>query len=117
MRKTRVVGLLAAIGAAAAMAVMPATSAADGYILTKIRVSHDQPFLQGVLSSTNNSCERGRYVYVRKQRPGPNKFVGDDVSSFTGGWSVDVNGLGTYVIKIDPVGACSGFKKKVTIVG
>ena len=115
MRKTRIAGLFATVVALVAVLALPAVSGANHRHPTKIRIAKDKPFLHGVLSSRHDSCERDRLVVVKKARPGQNKVVNADSSSFNGGWSADVNRRGTYIVKIDGFGVCGGDKRIVTL--
>ena len=110
MRKTRTVGVLSAFVAVVAMLAIPATGQAWHTSKVRIKVTNAKPVFHGVLASKNESCERNRIVEVKKQVPGPNKWVGSDSSSYNGAWSVDVNHNGTYAIKLLRSGSCGGDK-------
>ena len=122
MRKTRITGLLASAAALTAVAISPAISGAHHGINTEIKLTEERPALHGVLASKQEPCERGRLVVVKRVRNNrPNKFVGRDYSSFNGGWSVDVNQNGLYVVRVyrtwrGSLGAyCSPDEQRATI--
>ena len=116
MRKTRI-SLFSVIGALAAMLAMTALSSANHRAHINIRVDPDRPFFHGVIQSDVEACEDRRYVYVKRVQPGRNPYVGYDVSSLRGAWSVDVNAAGKFVIKIFAYGGCGGDKKVVVSPG
>ena len=118
MRRIRTSALLLTVAGLIAMLAVPAVSSAyhNHRADTKIRVTlREKPFLQGVLSSKRDSCERGREVVVKRARPGHNKVVNVDISSYNGGWSADVNRRGVYIISIDGYGDCGGDKRRVAV--
>lgn len=115
MRKTRIAGLLSAALVLVAVTAIPAVSQASHRWPVKIKVSNSKPVFHGVLSSKNEACERNRTVVVMKARPGQNKFMGADSSSYNGGWSVDVNRNGRYVIKLLGAGSCGADKVRVAV--
>jgi hypothetical protein len=110
MSKSRTVGFLSVLVALVAVLAIPATSQAWHTSQVRIKVTNAKPVFHGVLASKNESCERNRIVEVKKQRPGPNKWVGADSSSYNGAWSVDVNHNGMYAIKLLRSGSCGGDK-------
>ena len=120
MRSTRITALLTAVAALATMLAIPALSGANHIKPSKIRVAESRPFLHGVIQSKREPCERQRFVVVRKVRPGRNKVIGWDNSSYRGAWSVDVNRTGTYTVgmrrELSSDGYyCSKSKIRVTI--
>jgi hypothetical protein len=116
MRKARIAGALVSVAAAAALLTIPAVSGASHRWDVDIRTVGGKPFLHGVLQSQNEGCERDRYVYVKRIRPGFNTFKGADWSSRNGAWSVDVNRAGDYKVFVDGVGVCGGDAQRVNNV-
>ena len=112
--------LLSVIGALVAAFAITAVSSANnlhGRTPINIRIDTGVPLFHGVIQSQRGKCERHRILVVKKQRPGPNLFVGADVTSWRGGWSVDANQPGTYIFKIDHRRRCGGDRKVITSAG
>lgn len=116
--KTRI-AVFGTIGAVAATLALTATSSATHNVNPiNIRVDPDRPFIHGVIQSKAERCERGRYLFVKKvKRNGLKHLVGDDITSYRGGWSVDINKPGRYNIRIHRDGSCGGDKVKIVSPG
>jgi hypothetical protein len=116
MRKNRIIGLLAVAALAVTLAIPAAGGASHraGAPL-EIKITEIKPFLHGVLNSTRERCERNRLVVVKRIRPGHNGFVGADISSFHGGWSVDVNRTGHFSVRVDADHGCDGARATIRL--
>ncbi len=119
MRKTRIAVFGVASALLASLAIASIGSAHDAHHnhAINIRVDPDRPFMHGVIQSKAERCERERYLFVKRLRPGHNKFVGDDITSYRGGWSVDVNRAGRFAIRIKSDGHCGGDRQVVVSPG
>lgn len=71
--------------------------------------------MHGVIQSKAERCERDRYLFIKRIVPGPNHFVGDDITSYRGGWSVDVNRAGHYAIRVNRDGTGCGGDRQVVL--
>ena len=115
MRKTRIAvfGLIGTVGATLAMASLG--SANHNHEAINIRVDPDRPFFHGVIQSKAERCERNRYLFVKRIQHGHNPLVGDDITSYRGGWSVDVNRPGKYAIRVSGANTSCGGDRQVVL--
>ena len=119
MRKFRIPALLA-MGVAALLA-LPGISGASHAVNTEIKVDSGPPLLNGVIASHRSSCEHHRYIWVKKVRPGRDKFVDADTTSFNGSWQLNVGRSARYRVKINAHVSsdgrfwCSGDKETVRV--
>jgi hypothetical protein len=108
----RFILLLTVFGAA----LLPPASAAGASHSTKIVVSLKLPAFHGTLKSKASTCADHRTVKLFREKAGPDKFLGTDLSNAKAEWSIPIGkrlAPGSYYAKAPAKGACRAAKSNV----
>ena len=108
--------LLVILTVVLAGALLPAVSAAGSSYSTQIIVSLKFPAFHGTLKSGRSACATGRTVKLFREKSGPDKLLGTDVSDAKTKWLIPLGKKlisGSYYAKAPAKGKCKSAKSNV----